>query len=103
MAIDLSTVLSNLEAATVGASKPQQNDFEPRPSRSDHDKRMLALWVKLAEGYGHKFTSSAGDEPNLTWVDGLADLSHEKFLCGIHALMRSVEEWPPSLGTFRRW
>lgn len=64
---------------------------------------MLGLWIRLAEGFGHRFTSSAGDEPNQTWTDSLASLSHEQFRVGLDRLAASTEAWPPSLGEFRGW
>jgi hypothetical protein len=91
--------------AAVGnlANKPQQSDSESRPDTSEHKKRMLGLWIRLAEGWGHKFVSSAGDRPNETWTNSLADLSHEKFRKGLDRLAKSTDAWPPSLGEFRGW
>lgn len=51
--------------------------------------------------YGHKWTSSQGDEPNDSWVDGLSDVTPEQLNAGYKALMKRTDEWPPMLVEFK--
>lgn len=70
------------------------------------ERVMRRLWVKFAEIYGHRWTSSYGEDAGAgagqTWALGLAGLSPEQIASGILAAMRSGSEWPPSLPLFRR-
>ena len=69
------------------------------------ERVMRRLWVKFAEIYGHRWTSSYGEDAGAgagqTWALGLAGLSPEQIASGILAAMRSGSEWPPSLPLFR--
>jgi len=55
----------------------------------------------MAEIYGHKWASAYGAEPCDTWAKGLAGLSRQQLADGLHACLRSVDPWPPSLPEFR--
>lgn len=61
------------------------------------------LWTRMAETFGHKWTSNYGIEPNASWVDGLADMSVEDIRTGLSNLKtwRDDEGWPPTLLQFR--
>ena len=87
----------------AGSSQQHSDSEKSMVSEEDHQKRILLLWVSLMEGWGHKFISSAGDEPNGTWTDSLSDLSNRQFKLGMDFLSASTGDWPPSVGEFRRW
>lgn len=64
------------------------------------------LWQRMAEIYGHRWTSAYGDDagasPGQTWAKGLAGLSPEQIGHGVTAALASADPWPPSLPEFRR-
>lgn len=69
-------------------------------------QRLLdQLWVKMAEFYGHRWTSSFGviADPEHTWAKVLAGVSGTQLANGLHALIeRSAEfDWPPPANVFR--
>ena len=61
------------------------------------------LWTRMAESFGHKWTSNYGIEPNRSWIDGLADMSAEEIKIGLGNLRTwsNDEGWPPTLLQFR--
>ncbi len=64
------------------------------------------LWVRMAEIYGHRWTSSYGAESGQdgaagTWAKGLAGISPEQIAFGLKACLVSAEPWPPTLPEFR--
>lgn len=63
------------------------------------------LWVRMAEIYGHKWTSAYGDNPNegaaQTWAKGLAGLRSQQLADGLKACLASADPWPPTLPEFR--
>lgn len=67
---------------------------------------MRTLWVRMAEIYGHRWTSSYGAEANPegaagTWAKGLAGVSAGQIAEGLRACLASAEPWPPTLPEFR--
>lgn len=66
---------------------------------------MRRLWQVMAEIYGHRWTSSYGDDAGAsagkTWAKGLAGLSPAQIGHGLDAAVASSDEWPPSLPAFR--
>lgn len=66
---------------------------------------MRRLWLRMAEIYGHKWTSAYGDNPDegaaKTWAKGLGDLSTKQIAAGVERLLTSADEWPPALPRFR--
>ena len=63
---------------------------------------MHTLWSRFSEMYGHQWGSQQGDEPNDTWIKGLADISNEQLGAGLQALIKRQETWPPNLIEFRQ-
>lgn len=63
------------------------------------------MWERLAEIYGHRFTSAYGFDSQaaagITWQQGLRDLSAQQIATGLSACMASGEQWPPALPEFR--
>jgi len=60
------------------------------------------LWARFCEIYGHQWASQQGDEPNDTWIKGLADITPEQYTAGLQALLTRTETWPPNLIEFRQ-
>lgn len=62
------------------------------------------LWVRMAEVYGHKWSSQYGSKPAQSWIDGLADMSVEEIRDGLLALKdwQGDDGWPPALFEFRQ-
>jgi hypothetical protein len=63
------------------------------------------LWIRMAEIFGHKWTSQYGEDAATgagdTWARGLAGLSTRQIATGLDRLI-AAEDWPPSLPEFRR-
>ena len=66
---------------------------------------MRMLWQRMAEIYGHRWTSNFGDDAGkgagYTWARGLAGLTNEQIRAGVDAALASAEPWPPTLPEFR--
>lgn len=67
--------------------------------------RMRTLWIRMAEIYGHRWTSAYGDDPNhgaaLTWAKGLQHMTPAQLAHGLSSALSSVDGWPPTLPEFR--
>lgn len=64
------------------------------------------LWVRMAEIYGHRWTSAYGDDssadgPAGTWAKGLAGITPAQVAAGLNACIASSDPWPPTLPEFR--
>lgn len=59
----------------------------------------------MAAIYGHRWTSSYGDDPGSmagdTWAAGLSGLTGGQLARGLEACVASSDPWPPSLPDFR--
>lgn len=56
----------------------------------------------MASIYGHKWTSSFGDEDkNETWGRGLAGITPQQLADGLETCVTQNFDWPPSLPEFR--
>lgn len=66
---------------------------------------MRQLWQRMAEVYGHRWTSAYGDDAGkgagLTWAKGLAGLVPAQIGRGLELAVVSAEPWPPTLPEFR--
>lgn len=62
------------------------------------------LWIKMAEFYGHRWTSSFGviADPEHTWAKVLAGVTGTQIANGLHALIERGDEfdWPPPANVF---
>jgi len=67
--------------------------------------RIRTLWLRMAECYGHRWTSAYGEDAalgaGLTWAKGLAKLTNEQLAKGITQAVASADPWPPTLPAFR--
>ena len=88
---------------------PSEKSGEQTPNENGmlSDKQMGQLWERLAEMYGHRWTSSYGaDDRNGTWRKGLAGLTPQQIGAGLIACLKrrprdGDEDWPPTLNEFR--
>lgn len=66
---------------------------------------LRTLWLRMAEIYGHRWTSAYGENPEAgaggTWAKGLAGLSPSQLADGLSASIISADPWPPTLPEFR--
>lgn len=78
----------NQEAFTKGNLKPSH---------------FVLLWQRMAEVYGHQWTSSFGTTPNHAWIDALADMTTDDIRTGLTNLKswESDGGWPPNALQFR--
>lgn len=67
--------------------------------------RMRTLWLRMAEIYGHRWTSAYGDNPDQgaaqTWAKGLEHLTPAQLAHGLTTAIASADGWPPTLPEFR--
>lgn len=79
---------------------PGTDSATPLPEA--HTRR---LWLRMAEIYGHRWTSAYGVDVSTgaggTWAKGLAGLSAQQIAAGLGAAMASADPWPPTLPQFR--
>lgn len=64
------------------------------------------LWVRMAEIYGHRWSSAYGEDSSLdgaagTWAKGLAGVTPAQVAAGLNACIASSDPWPPTLPEFR--
>lgn len=76
----------------------------PLPSEMLSQALLDKLWIKMAEFYGHRWTSSFGviADPEHTWAKVLSGVTGAQLANGLHALVkRSAEfDWPPPANVF---
>lgn len=82
-----------------------QTVSEPQSPSAMLPQRLLdQLWVKMAEFYGHRWTSSFGviADPEHTWAKVLTGVTGAQLANGLNALIkRSAEfDWPPPANVF---
>lgn len=97
------------EPASAGAASKSQSrtleqmnqaPFSRGALRASHIER---IWLRMAETFGHKWTSNYGTSPNQSWIDGLADMTVDDLRNGLSNLRgwQDDEGWPPTLLQFR--
>lgn len=63
------------------------------------------LWLRMAEIYGHRWTSAHGSDAakgsGETWAKGLAGLDRSDVARGVEACISGALSWPPTLPEFR--
>ena len=62
------------------------------------------IWQRMAEIYGHRWTSAYGEEAGAaaqTWAKGLSGLSIDQIARGIDSCILAADGWPPTLPEFR--
>ncbi len=79
----------------ISASETASKESSPL----DH-RLMDRLWIRMAEIFGHKWTSQYGDSPLDTWAKRLGAMSAEDIAYGVNACASSNLQWPPSLPDF---
>ncbi|MGP3789789.1 hypothetical protein [Pseudomonas sp. B392_1p] len=67
------------------------------------DRLLERLWMKMAEMYGHRWTSSFGEkaDPAGAWSSSLKGLNGQQLAHGLNAVAHKGDEWPPSAPAFR--
>ncbi|ARD11390.1 hypothetical protein [Pseudomonas savastanoi] len=82
-----------------------QTVSEPQSQSAMLSRTLLdKLWIKMAEFYGHRWTSSFGviADPEHTWAKVLAGVTGIQIANGLHALIERGDEfdWPPPANVF---
>jgi len=72
----------------------------PKRQVSD-DPVMWRLWQRMTEIYGHRWTSSFGDEPNESWCRCFSGVAPEAIGAGLNSLLDREDNWPPTAIEFR--
>src|SRR5690606_24389157 len=76
----------------------------PRSATELAPTAVRTLWTRMAEIYGHRFTSPFGDSEShaaRTWAKGLAGVTPQQLANGLEACIVSADPWPPTLPEFR--
>lgn len=64
-----------------------------------------ALWVAMADCYGHRWVSAYGADPRAgaggTWARGLSGLTPQQIGQGVDSCIAGAYAWPPTLPEFR--
>lgn len=85
----------------TGSEQPLQSDKPEKLPQALMDK----LWIKMAEMYGHRWTSSFGvsADPGHSWATVLKGLTGEQLAIGLNELVERASEfdWPPPANVFR--
>lgn len=86
-------------------AQPSTASTQSSPPTRLPDRLLERLWVKMTEMYGHRWTSSFGDNPNPdgAWATVLQGLTGQQLAHGLNMLtfMGSRFDWPPAAPTFR--
>lgn len=82
-----------------------QTVSEPQlPSEMLSQVLLDKLWIKMAEFYGHRWTSSFGliANPDHAWAKVLSGITGEQLANGLNALVERADEfdWPPPANVF---
>lgn len=68
-------------------------------------KVVARLWLRMAEIFGHRWTSTFGETPDsgagLTWSQALKGMSAAQLRRGVAAAALGPNAWPPTLPEFR--
>lgn len=64
------------------------------------EKHIDELWKRMAEIYGHKWTSSHGDVDSGTWLSALRNIPEDRIVSGMNKLLLRSDTWPPTLPEF---
>lgn len=89
----------------VSALTPLQATV-PTERRALTPTASRTLWVRMAEIYGHRWTSAYGDDPDAdgaagTWAKGLSGVTGTQLADGLKACVVASDPWPPTLPAFR--
>ncbi|MCR7869187.1 hypothetical protein NS942_08085, partial [Pseudomonas aeruginosa] len=86
-------------------AQPSTASTQSSPPTRLPDRLLERLWVKMTEMYGHRWTSSFGDNPNPdgAWATVLQGLTGQQLAHGLNMLtfMGSRFDWPLAAPTFR--
>jgi hypothetical protein len=91
----LITTLKN--QSQTGYEENQKKDSE----RFKTNSLLTMLWPRMADMYGHKFTSQFGDEPSNTWIRCFEGVTPEQIANGLTKCLTKCKEWPPGAVEFR--
>jgi len=93
----------DLEAiqAKINQNLPLHSESRKSADNLPPTHPIWELWQRMAEMYGHTWTSQQGEEPNDTWVRGLNGLTAANFGRALVACRDSGKTFPPTLPEFR--
>ena len=104
----IKAVVPKVATADLLARAPSllQTVSEPQSPNEMLSQGLLdKLWIKMAEFYGHRWTSSFGviADPEHTWAKVLAGVTGAQLANGLNTLVEKGEEfdWPPPANVFR--
>lgn len=92
-----------MEHVAKFARRVLSNESTQQPQPAKLPRQIIdRIWTRMAEIYGHKWTSNFGDhDHDDTWARALADLSNDDLKRGLAGCLYRPDAWPPSLPEFR--
>jgi len=82
----------------------QQSGESAQISKGSANRETIEnLWMMMASMFGHKWTSSYGDQvdPEKVWQASLKGISQDQIKRALNLLAKRGDEWPPSAPEFR--
>ena len=81
-----------------------QRESQQKEQRLRKYVEIEQLWQLMSSMFGHKWTSSYGDEsdPDRVWYAILKDITWNQMKSGMDRLAKSGREWPPAAPEFRK-
>jgi len=94
--IDLDEIQRRIAAQPAGYAPTSRGNSLPR-------ELVAMLWQLMSSLYGHRWTSSYGDEvdPDRVWAAALHGLDEAAIRQGMRVCVERAGEWPPSAPEFR--
>lgn len=65
-------------------------------------KDIDEVYRRMTRLYGHRFTSNFGETDDGTWLMALSGLKRSDLSRGLTALLKTDDDWPPSVPRFRQ-
>jgi hypothetical protein len=101
--------LSQMRSRNVELARNPETSSKEHSAQSAEPQAELVMrrnWLRMAEPFGHRWTSSFGVDASkgagTTWAKGLAGLTLDQIAGGIEtAIIDSEDGWPPTLSQFR--
>lgn len=83
----------------------EQRSLSTLPTELLAESLIRRVWLRMAEIYGHKWTSAFGDDAMAgageTWAKALRGLTTSQLALGIESCAEAIDPWPPTLPQFK--
>ena len=81
--------------------KRENQEADIKKALSNQSTDMTSkLWRRMTHIFGHKWVSNYGPKPTKPWIEFIEKTEPEKIAYGLQGIIKSGEDWPPSLIRF---